>query len=60
MTDMPLPAKNPRRFRFERHASTILLLASVALYIALIIIMGVLWNLLSEAKTKPLPPIVAE
>ena len=27
---------------------------------ALIIIMGVLWNLLSEAKTKPLPPIVAE
>ena len=27
---------------------------------ALIIIMGVLWNLRSEAKTKPLPPIVAE
>ena len=27
---------------------------------ALIIIMGVLWNLLSEAKTRPLPPIVAE
>lgn len=40
MTDMPLPAKNPRRFRFERHASTILLLAAVALYVALIIIMG--------------------
>jgi len=27
---------------------------------ALIIIMGVLWNLRSEAKTRPLPPIVAE
>jgi drug/metabolite transporter (DMT)-like permease len=27
---------------------------------ALIITMGVLWNLRSEAKTKPLPPIVAE
>ena len=27
---------------------------------ALIIILGVLWNLRSEAKTKPLPPIVAE
>ena len=27
---------------------------------ALIIIVGVLWNLRSEAKTRPLPPIVAE
>lgn len=27
---------------------------------ALIIIAGVLWNLRSEAKTKPLPPLVAE
>jgi len=27
---------------------------------ALIIILGVLWNLRSEAKTRPLPPLVAE
>jgi ribose transport system permease protein len=39
MTDAPLPAPG-RRFRFERHASTILLLAAVTIYIALIVIMG--------------------
>lgn len=38
MSDAPLTT--PKRFRFERHASTILLLAAVALYVALVLILG--------------------
>lgn len=40
MTDALVPSATPRRFRFERHASTILLLAAIAIYIALIAALG--------------------
>ena len=40
MTDAPMPAANLRRFRFERHASAILLLSAIALYVALVLMLG--------------------
>jgi ribose transport system permease protein len=39
MTDAFLPA-TPRGFRFDRHASTILLLAAIAIYVALVLALG--------------------
>ncbi|WEK06096.1 MAG: ABC transporter permease [Candidatus Devosia phytovorans] len=38
MSDAPFSA--PKRFRFERHASTILLLAAITLYVALVLMLG--------------------
>lgn len=39
MTEMSQP-RAPRRFRFERHASTLLLLAAIALYVILLLALG--------------------
>jgi len=38
MSDAPFTA--PKRFRFERHASAILLLSAIALYVALVLMLG--------------------
>jgi len=40
MTDTPMPASKPPRFRFERHASTILLLSAIAVYVILVVALG--------------------
>ena len=40
MTDTPMPASKPPRFRFERHASTILLLSAIAIYVILVVALG--------------------
>lgn len=39
MSEMALPTA-PRRFRFDRHASSILLLSAIALYIVLVLALG--------------------
>jgi ribose transport system permease protein len=39
MSDVSLPVA-PKRFRFDRHASTILLLSAIALYVILVIALG--------------------
>ena len=40
MSDTPLPVRPLRSFRFERHASSILLLAAILIYVGLVLALG--------------------